>query len=365
MSNKGWKKYSPNFKDQGYSDFYFELLSYAPQALEAIHSHNGKEKPQVNIAYLEDESINAKVRYNDDHSYNIGVNIGLPSIIHFYFNNILRTQNYLDHIGAVQNEEVYRDFKNGIPIKLPTNLPFDVSIPQIINGSRPIDDDRAAAAVALTKISVSFCIYHEVAHIELGHVKTSLEEYDELEFLEFDISSLLNSKELRLRKVWEYEADKIAAIMIISDMMNDDNFINLSNQFCLEQNTIDDIIGIAMSSIYALFHIIEEKTKFWKVRRTHPKPLVRTVAVMEEIIAYVLSYFPNRITNEEEFRETIISSILTTHYSWSELNLKNLTNLNNPKVWGNLFKSVDQLEKDRIELNYIHRKYSIDYPFVT
>jgi|GEM_PF-6162290 len=362
MTSEYWDIIQPDFKSINYKNFYTELLTYTNKALKVIHEKNGHQPPFVVTNYLNDRTLNAKVKYVEVNSYQLGINIALPALIHFYFNNILRTSNYLSHLGSLDGDYIHSFYKSGIPTSLPENIEILEAIPMITGSSRPIDDARAAAAVALTKIAVSFCIYHEIAHIELGHIKTFQSDFDQIEFVEFtSINQYI--KNYKVRQVWEYEADKTAAIIVISDMVESQNFNDLTTQFELSQESIDDLIGIVVSSIYSLFHQITYKTKWWKFNNTHPKPLTRIIAIIEEVILYVEENYPNRISNSRDFQETVWSAFYSTHYAWKEMKLYKLQNLNKQKIWRKAYQELSKLETNRKLFNKLYKHNSYDYPF--
>jgi hypothetical protein len=233
------------------------------------------------------------------------------------------------------------------------------ALPGIVNVSRPADDARAAAAVALTQIATSFCLYHELAHIELGHVVSSQALFDSDEHLEFFGWRGWPWTKRRIARVWEYEADKIAAMMVAADMFDSDNVAVLSETFQIEESPIA-MNGIALSAIYGVFFLFGQRADQEPKRSSHPHPMVRFGSVVEVLCNDV----PKHANQDAgEIRETAIDILFSTHDAWRDLGLPIRIEVTDEAAWQSIFRGVDDLERDRLALLHHYRDSAWLYPF--
>lgn len=366
MPTTKWDIFDLKQLDNNYADFYAKLLGFVDSATLVItdfHNKNGKSPPIIQSTFLEDKNINARVRKLNN-TYHIGIHVALPCILHFCFNNLLRTQVYLPHIGNVSNETHYRDFSSkGIPLLLPIDVPLHIALPGIINQSRPLDNARASAAVALTQIAVSFCIYHELQHIEIGHVNSNCELFGQEEFLEFfDWRNWLFPQK-KLRKIWEYEADQIAAMMVASDMLSEINADSFEETFHISlKESPEGLMGIALLAMYAVFHLFNQRAHQKYTASSHPHPLVRLGAVVD-VVCNSVPKNPRAHLCQDRNREVAIDAIFMTDSAWQELGLFSSMNIKSEVTWQWIFKEIDKLDRDRQALCHRYKDKGWLYPF--
>lgn len=360
---KIWEAYDLGKLPTAYSDFYKSLLDFADMNKAPINNLRMEKKPPlVNASYLDDKKINARVMA-DGEQFNIGINIALPSILHFYFNNIFRTSNFMPGVGNPVAEKHYRKFPEGIPLELPSDWPVNESIPYIDSISRPIQDSRAVAAIEFTRIAVSFCIYHEIAHVYLGHVLTNLHLFAEEDFLEFMGFRERTKFEMRLRQVWEYEADKIASYFVFDDILFDSNVKLLTEIFNIEEeeDQLYQLISIGLAAIFSVFNLFGCKQEKLESYSAHPHPMIRFGAITQAIITSVPLHLKQTLRNEEYLQKKALIEVMNIHTAWMELDWKSFK-IKELKNWKRILKIVEKIEQDRIKLLENHIQNSWFYP---
>ena len=333
------------------------MLEFTSSAIEGTKPlHPDRAKPEIRANYYQYKGINSLVT-KDKNNYWIGISIALPCILHFYFNNVLRTKNFLPHLGDIYNEEHYRKFDTGFPKNLQKGMVIEEAIPKITNASRPYDEKRAAAAVLLTQIAVSFCIYHEISHIEIGYIDTYTELSNNSAFLEFSNLFNIDRTFLKVRKVWEYEADKTASVMMISDFFNGkENMAVFNETFEVSiQHNPRKAFGILVSAIYAVFHIFgisKDRKPFYGA---HPHPMVRFASILDELVRFLPDRLPDIFLSKDKVTEAGLLGLFKTVSSWEELGMSDSFNLRVKKIWNWTNKYIEKLEKDRLKLNHRYR----------
>jgi len=344
--------------DSSFAAFYRKLLGFASSATRTIRKAHANAFPPVAAWFLNDRLVNARAAL-DQSGYRVGLNVAVPAILHFCFNNLLRSRLYFPELGDSANETRYRDFSSGIPLRLPDHVPLLEALPGIVNVSRPLDDTRAAGAVALTQIAVSFCLYHELAHIELGHVVSSRELFGAHDFLEFAARREWPTNRRRLTRVWEYEADKIASMMVAADMFSADNVEVLSDAFDLPKSP-EALTAVALSAIYVVFFLFGQRAGKDRRFASHPHPMVRFGSTIEALVNDV----PRHARRDADRMRTVaMDTLFMTHGAWDDLGLPIATNLTNVSVWKWIFRGVDDLERDRRALHHHYSARAWSYPF--
>lgn len=364
---KDWHRFDTTLLPKEYGAFYEELINFWYDSEGKEKSFN-KPKPFVRTEYLDDRRINARVKKEAEDKFVIGIHIALPCILHYYFNNLMRSPMLLDHLGDVKKEHFYSDFSlNGIPLSLPKDLAIEEAIPGIIGASRPKQDVRAEAASRLTQIAMSFCVYHELSHIEIGHVNALIDSNGSSFFLELGGGSLFEWRHRRIRRVWEYEADKIAAIMVVSDLLREQNSDAFYNSFQIDpRESPYEIMGLVTLAIYGVFHLFSQASqKSIMSSKVHPHPFVRIAAISEELISSMLEHKKNTFSDGERLRNTIFEGILVANSAWEDMGLSDSSNFKDPSSWKSVFKVVDRLESQRLKYNRKYRDKGWYYPFTS
>ncbi len=365
-----WIIFDQTKLDDEYEGYYSSLLDMIETSGHKNYGYSEFQKerpPNLSAFFLDKRTINAQVLSVDSYQFEIAINAALPCIINFYFNNIFRTSTFLPHIGNPKNETLYRIFNGAFPTALPDNLSLYQAIPEITNLSRPIQDERAYAALLFSNIAFSFCLYHEVAHIELGHANSTLSLFGEERIVEFfnKLKTVVNwnRRESRIRRVWEFEADNYALLMVLWDCLNEQNENVFKKGLGISpKNDTYDFIGCIISAIYAVFHIYGSSQRGKTHSSYHPHPLVRFGSIYSQLLQFCETFFKDQIPDEERLSDVAFSAILATHRSWEEMKLKAF-DINKHKNWDWIFKQVNKLEKDRLMFfkEYVHNSWY--YPF--
>ncbi len=365
MLINGWDELNTGLLKHGFDCFYDALLSRANSSSEIFQNIFNHDEPQsIHTVFLRNKTVNATAKL-ENNKYYIGINAALPCVMHFTFNMLLRTPCYFPDLGDRDDyDDEYRQFQNGIPLSLPNDVPIEDALWGIVSTSRPSSDKRAVAATLLTEIAMSFCVYHELAHIQTGHVVSAKEMLDEKEFLE--LSAITRSiSDRKIFRVWEYEADKISSIMLsANDMLDKNNQKYFCEAFEIDMdNDIYKLFGVILSSLYVLFHLFNQMVPGSKSSSNHPHPTLRYSYVSSEIVNFISRHFNYSIKESKKFKKDIAQFVIMTQTAWSELGLPIPVDItsNNFHKWA--LKRIDKLEYNRKNLNglYLHRAWV--YPF--
>ena len=163
--------------------------------------------------------------------------------------------------------------------------PIAECISELPGLSRPRDERRASLAVALTEFATLFCVFHEVGHIVGGHAASHSRRMRRVALSEFATgSSSLCSRRL-LRRVWEREADIIAASMTMSFVLADGGVrAHYASIFGLEggsdaEDSTFYLLSALLFALKVLFLYLGQVGASLKTREYHPHPLIRATYV--------------------------------------------------------------------------------------
>lgn len=266
-------------------------------------------------------------------------------------------------MGDAGSENVYRERADRIPLSLPQRLPIEQAIVLIASQSRPRDDKRAATAVLMTELAVAFCLYHELAHIVLGHVAANRVSPARTALLEVASRRMvegLGRSRLALRRVWEYEADLVAANMLLQDMMD----ARAESAFKDALGADNDCGPLAryqcmLGAVFVTFLLFAQAPS---TATTHPDPLVRFAAIANDSVAAIAEQQPQLQLDFEAITEAVDDVARSTLLSWKVLGLS--TNATSPIR--NLLTAqgrVERLEAQRRALHVAHSRHAHFYPF--
>jgi hypothetical protein len=337
---------------------HYEEIGYS------AYSHFVPNAQNFNCHFTNQSTFNAQVR-KVNNSFEVGINIAVPAILHFTLNNLFRVSSFMPFIGIPSKDEESRGFPSQIPLKFPNDVLINEFIHDIIGTSRPKDYQRAIAASSLTNIAVSFVIYHEVAHIILGHVNalhTCFHESEHMELVTFSNSTRSEPYDDELRQIWEFEADTMASTMFISDMLSSENMTFIKEaQGLSETENITTMENIAFSLIAILTFFLIQNQSIEKQRiKTHPSPDIRFCAVVSEIMAHLEQYYPNLILQKSIFQKLIDNTMINVVTAWNDLNFTgaNLIDYSSPEKTIAKVKALDLNRKKRCEL---YKNHAIKY----
>lgn len=275
-------------------EFHAQFLAYARSAAAAVRREYGLPELLIRAEYVEERSFNASAVVTGE-CPTVRLHAGLPSLLHFCFNNVLRQPDVLPGLGAAAAEVPYRErFDRGIPRGLPPAVPIEEAVVLLPTVSRPADDARANAAVAMTELAAAFCAFHEVGHLVGGHAGYAalhLPDGHVSEFFDLKraVSKLVGG--VRLLQVWEREADQIALVMAMSFVRTDpatrQRFTEAfgirpavgSTNECDAAATADEeyeLFGQLLFAVKILFLYLAQVSADLRSKGAHPHPVVRT-----------------------------------------------------------------------------------------
>lgn len=345
-----------------YAGWYGSLRDKVADAVRAMQGLAGSRLPSIKTRLVRLPALGADAR-SVAGVYEVRVNAALPAILHFAFNSLLRTPQFMWGIGDASSERLYREGAGHIPLSLPRRVPIEQAIVTITGQSRPLDDRRAATAVLLTELAVAFCSYHELAHIALGHVDANREMNGRTSLLEVTqrrSAEDLGRNRLALRRVWEYEADLVAANMLLQDMMD----ARAESAFGYAFGDENDCGPLAryqgmLAAVFVTFLLFAQAPS---TATTHPDPLVRFAAIANDSAAAIAEQQPQLQLSFETMAEAVDDVARSTLLSWQALGLG--TSATSPVR--NLLtaqRRVERLEAQRRALHGAHSRDAHFYPF--
>lgn len=169
---------------------------------------------------------------------------------------------------------------------------------RLSNYDGELSAERAAAAHLLADFCVSFVYLHELAHVICGHIGAAHELFDERQFVEFAdrAAPVASSSPLkvrvahrRLRQYWEYQADAVAAMLLIQYV--DTAIDRLDVRHGWIRSLVSPIRGVeelrrhlgalAVMSVTAMFVYLEHGRLRAKKTSWHPHSIVRSLYVKD------------------------------------------------------------------------------------
>ena len=293
--------------------------------------------------------------------YEVRLTVALPTIIHFTFNCLLRTPQFMYGVGDAVSEQPYRTSSTRIPLSLPRGIALEKAIVSITALSRPADERRAAAAALLTELAVAFCAYHELAHLLLGHIDAMQRWSGRARLLEMAERTGVSQPDGKTRLVWEYEADLVAANMLLQDMMDP----GVEGVFKEVYGPIAETDALSrfqamLGATLVVFLLISQVTP--RDRRTHPEPLVRFAAIANDSAAALAEQQPQLKLSFQDAGEAVNDVALSTLSGWRALGLG--TSAASPlKNLMTAQRAVERLEKHRGAGHQAYSRFAQFYPF--
>lgn len=214
----------------------------------------------------------------------------------------------------------------------------------------------------MAELAVAFSAYHELAHILLGHVDAVRELTGRARLLEMaEPDGPRPSFDSRLRFVWEYEADLVAANMLLQDMVNPAAEGIFQEVYGSEADS--GPLGryqVMLGAVLVVFLLVAQFTP--ARRKSHPEPLVRFAAVADDSAAALVEQQPQLALDFDDVGEAINDVALSTLSAWRALGLSTsraspLRNLLTAQ------QAVESLERGRLAGHHIHSKSAVFYPF--
>jgi len=257
------------------------------------------DQQNIELGYVDASSLNASAGRRSER-YRVRIHLAVAAISHFVFNSLFRHPGLLPNIGSFLPTDRFGVFDNGIPTSLPQGVPAERAAAHLVAISKPSSDERAALAAIATRIALSFCILHEVAHILNGHARYAALNFEEAEIMEFLPGHLQSASELALRRVWEYEADKTAAAFLVQWLATDSNLRTHVREL-LGRGVERNLLWLAGFSLRVLFQLLAQ------VKRETPQAVHASPRVRSEIVQVAMNY-TNRKVRAAQREKLLIAS---------------------------------------------------------
>jgi hypothetical protein len=236
-----------------------ELLRF----FRSILTNPGAFAQNVECGWIDNYNFNAAATLYKDREF-IGMFFGASLIIHHHYLCFLSDPSVLVQIGDAKNET-----RN---VKAIQSLLWDQ--PDYVFPDNPVDQKRLQTAQHLGFCTMIFLFFHELAHVNLCHLRLLAEQHGSATYLELPTNQLTSS-EAHLRVLLELHADDLAAQnshRFWRAMWDKAAFPALSS---LDP---DFLWSISVTMLFSIFDSF-----CWKLRpvyTTHPPPLVRFLQVL-------------------------------------------------------------------------------------
>ncbi|MEX0973591.1 MAG: hypothetical protein WDZ46_10090 [Solirubrobacterales bacterium] len=243
------------------NDFSGDMASGLRGQLEIYRTLAGN----VDCFFLDDESFNAAASLYEGR-YSIGINIGAPLLTARYAYCLLSDPAMLPSIGNPKREEVDPDVIERLRSPLD---PWDAR-GWGFGRSLPRDPKRVEAAKQLSIAAYLFLFFHELNHVELGHLDFAIDHLGISEYREINAAPI-EAEDAAILRAFELEAD-LAAL-----------YRSLKVWRAMIPSFDDPVMAILdpedswFLAVELLFWVMEFVQPPGRVRAlaTHPSPVVR------------------------------------------------------------------------------------------
>jgi hypothetical protein len=349
-----WKLFElERLDDPALVSFYGQFLDYALSASSALRNESSTAfATTVTAAYCVERTFNARASFSDG-NYLVLLNVAVPCLTHFCFNNLLRLSFVLPWVGNASQEEQYAVFRRGIPGALEVDATLDEALKILPSVSRPHDNARALAASALTEIACIFCAFHEIAHLAGGHAA-----YASVHFAGEAVSEFYGwlqtrrRKRAALRRVWEFEADKLATVMLMNYLLNGaPTQQHYRECFMLSSDGtafLKELLAQALLAVALLFRYLGQQRRKMDRRSFHPHPLVRSVCVHGTMRIVALHQFKVDIGDLDKELDTAVYQVERAFTDWKTPH--RASKYDESRLWEAVQEQILELENDHQRL---------------
>lgn len=250
----------------GPEDFGGEMAAGLRGQLEIYRALAG----DVDCVFLADESFNAVASLDGGDRYSIGINIGAPLLTARYAYCLLSDPEMLPGIGDTGREEVDADVVERL------RNPFAPLDEQGFGRYQPRDPQRVEAAKQLSMAAYLFLFFHELNHVELGHLGFIADRLGFGEYREINAAPV-GTEVAAIRRAFELEADLAALYRslkvwrVVIPMFDDPVIASIDPE---------ESWFLAVELLFWIMEFVQSPGRD-RALATHPSPLARRLNVQE------------------------------------------------------------------------------------
>ena len=348
-----WKLFKlERLNDPNLISFYSQFLDYALSASSTFRNENSPTATTVAAFYCVERTFNARASSSAGNCL-VLLNVAVPCLTHFCFNNLLRLSFVLPWVGNASHEKQYAVFRKGIPVALEVNATLDEALKILPSVSRPRDDARALAASALTEIACVFCVFHEIAHLAGGHAAYASAHFAGQAVSEFyGWFQTRHAKERVLRRVWEFEADKLATVMLMNYLLRGAPTQQHYRE-CFELSSegttfIKELLALALLAVALLFRYLGQPLRRMNKQSFHPHPLVRDVCVHGTMRIVASHQFKVDISDLDIDLDNVVDQVERAFADWKTP--QHASKYDESRLWEAVQEEILELENDHQRL---------------
>lgn len=275
---------------------YDQLLKRSLSINETVHRHYGQGRKPIKTVFINHQTFNAFASDTGDH-YLVEIDASIPLFFLILFGRMLSDDVVLPHLDPAG-----RKLSN-------YSLPFVIdpdNFEQREEWDIGLNAMRSFAANTLADLCSTFVICHEVGHILCGHVEGMMHHCGVGKVAELTSRSKQKTKNADLRKAWEYEADAVAATLMMNMIKGycDDTLSNkrTAELFDKGEDTLTFVLALVAVSLFAAFLYMRGVRHHLNLEGTHPHPLVRAYYLKDMFYVAADEQWP---ICEEKFTEML------------------------------------------------------------
>ncbi|HAT86955.1 MAG TPA: hypothetical protein DCS30_14025 [Rhizobiales bacterium] len=269
------------FKASAWRHHYERLLKRYSDQARFVEADYGFGDKRIETHFIEANYSNAHVRRTES-GYNIRIASTFPYLLKALFSRVLADPEVMDwlpyeSVGDVLEQEVYfstdsRDIGNQSFVQQETTLLRD------------------KVATILSDIAMEFVFLHELGHILGGHVESQPQKR---ELSELSLTRQSCKQQRTLNRVWEFEADMIAANLLKSyagtliKTASATSDPDLRAIFGPPQFAVEQCTSLSVIACYVLFRYLRETSSRLDLKNNHPDPLVRAACVRNTLFSCI------------------------------------------------------------------------------
>lgn len=223
----------------------------------------------VDCVFLDDESFNAAASL-DGGRYSIGINIGAALLTARYAYCLLSDPVMLPSIGNPRREEVDPDVVERLRNPL---APLDA---QGFGRYLPRDPKRVEAAKQLSVAAYLFLFFHELNHVELGHLDFAIDHLGVSEYREINAAPV-DPEDAAILRALELEADLAAFYRSLKVWRA---MIPLFDDPAMSILDPEDSCFLAVELLFWIMEFVQPPGRVGALA-THPSPVARRLNAQE------------------------------------------------------------------------------------
>lgn len=257
-------------EDAGLRTDFAHVAKRAGNIAGSLHAAYGAGRRPIAFRYVDGAEFNAFADA-DPERFRIEMNAAVPLLSILLFHKLLMDEAVLPHVAPAAHKASRFDLAFIVdPADFGRRADWRIEI----------DALRGFAAGTIADLCSTFVLCHEFGHVLAGHVEGSIHHFGAARVAELVARDLEVGRLSELRQAWEYEADELAAVLVM-------NFVEELAEVSLHQPRTRDVfsdgdglhfegvLAVAVASLFAFFTYVHGMRLKLDRASSHPHPHVR------------------------------------------------------------------------------------------